>query len=199
MSSGRPVFLVYEDELSGAVMERLVSEVRPQLKIDRSIITHGNSRLLAGIAKYVGASKAGIPHIILTDLDRGACAPELLEKWSVPMLEGRMLFRVAVREVESWVMADREGISQLLGVTIAKVPQRPDECNGPKEELLNLVRRCRRGKLKKDLLPAIGSSAGVGPLYNDILGRFTRTAWNIDRAAKRSPSLQKTILRLGVF
>lgn len=199
MSAGRPVFLVHEDELSGAVMERLIAEVRPQLVVDRSIITHGNARLLAGVSKYAAASRAGIPHIVLTDLDRGACAPELLEEWSVPKLEGRMLFRIAVREVGSWVMADREGIAQLLSVTLAKVPQRPDECDDPKEELLNLVRRSRSGKLKKDMLPAIRSSAGVGPLYNDVLGTFTRTTWNIDRAAKRSPSLRRTILRLAVF
>jgi len=199
MKAGRPVFLVYEDELSGSVMQRLIAEVRPQLVIDRSIITHGNARLLAGVAKYAAASKAGIPHIVLTDLDRGAWAPKLLEEWSVPKLEGRMLFRIAVREVESRVLADREGVSHLLGVTLAKVPQHPDECDDAKEELLDLVRRSRSGKLKKDMLPAIGSSAGVGPLYNDVLGTFTRTTWSVDRAAKRSPSLRKAILRLGSF
>jgi len=180
-------------------MQRLVAEVRPQLVIDRSIITHGNARLLAGVAKYAEASRVGIPHIILTDLDNGSCAPELLAQWRVPKLEGLMIFRVAVREVESWILADRKGISQLFGVPLSKVPQRPDECKDPKQNLLNLVRRSRSGKLKKDMLPTIGSSAAIGPLYNDVLVGFARDTWNVEYAAKRSPSLRKAILGLGRF
>ena len=178
MKSGRPVFLVHEDDLGGAVMHRLIKEVRPQLVVDRSIITHGNARLLSGVAKYAAASRAGIPHIVFTDLDRSNCAPGLLAEWSVPKLDGLMLFRIAVREVEAWLLADREGLAGFLAVHIAKVPVRPDDCSDPKEVLLNLVRRSRSGRLKRDMLPVIGSSASIGPLYNEILGNFVHSLWD---------------------
>ncbi len=199
MTRGRPVWLVFEDELSGAILRRLVSEVRPQLAVDRAITTHGNARLLAGVAKYVGMSRAGFPHIVLTDLDNYHCPPELLDHWRVPPLPGLMLFRIAVREVESWVMADRSGFAALVGITLAKVPMVPDALEDPKQTLLNLVRRSRRSALKHDMLPTQGSVASIGPFYNDILGRFVREKWNITEAVKHSQSLRKAVLRLGSF
>ena len=199
MTKGRTVWLVFEDELSGALLQRLIREVRPQLTVDRSINTHGNARLFQGISKYVDMSKAGFPHIVLTDLDRSPCTPELLTRWQVPALPGLMLFRIAVREVEAWLMADRRGFADLLGVPLAKVPLDPDALEDPKQVLLNLVRRCRRTALKRDMLPAPGSVAPIGPFYNDKLMRFVREAWDIERASKHSPSLRRAVLRLGSF
>jgi hypothetical protein len=199
MAEGRPVFLIYEDELSGAVLHRLVHEFRPQLRIDLSRNTYGNSQLLGGVHKYVAASQNGIPHIILTDLDRTVCAPELLRKWEVPKLEGLMLFRIAVREIESWLLADRKGIADLFKVPLGKIAAQPDELADPKSELLSIVRRCRSGRLKQDILPASGSSASIGPFYNDILGAFVRRDWNVENAMAYSPSLRKAVQRIGSF
>jgi hypothetical protein len=199
MTKGRPIWLVFEDELSGAILQRLIHVVRPQLVVDRSRVTRGNAKLFQDIPKYASMSKAGYPHIVLTDLDRSPCPPELLSRWQVPTLPGLMLFRIAVREVESWLLADRTGFSALLGIPLAKVPLDPDALPDPKQALLNLVRRCRRTSLKRDMLPASGSVAPIGPFYNDILMRFVREEWDVDRASKHSPSLRRAVIRLGSF
>lgn len=190
---------MFEDELSGAVLQRLINEVRPQLTVDRPINTHGNAKLLKGVGRYSAMSRAGFPHIVLTDLDRSPCPPYLLTRWGVPALPGLMLFRIAVREVEAWLMADRTGFAALLGIPLSKVPLTPDELVDPKQALLNFVRRCRRSALKRDMLPATGSAASIGPFYNDILIRFVRDDWDISVATKHSPSLKRAVFRLGTF
>jgi hypothetical protein len=199
MNKGRPVWLVFEDELSGALLHRLVREIRPQLTVDRAINTRGNARLLQGVPKYADMSRAGFPHLVLTDQDRSPCPPELLQRWKVPALPGLMLFRIAEREIESWLLADRQAFASLLGIPLAKVPLNPDALDDPKQELLNLVRRSKRSKLRREMLPAHGSAAPIGPGYNDILIGFVQAEWDIQRAAQHSPSLRRTVLRLGSF
>ena len=199
MGQGREVVLVCEDALSMAVLRRLVSHARPQLMVRLPIITGSNTALFANMPKYVKASQQGVPHILLTDLDRNECAPGLMGRWDVPSLPGQLLFRVAVHEVESWILADRRGFAEMTGLPLAKLPVDPDRILDPKQYLLNLVRRCRKNRLKRDVLPEQGSSASKGVFYNDRFGEFVGANWNVDNAAKRSPSLSKALLRLGSF
>jgi len=199
MSPSREVILVCEDELSAVVLDRLVKHARPQLKIRFQVTKGSNTSLIADIPKYVRASKHGVPHIVLTDLDSVDCAPEMLRQLKVPKLHGKMLFRIAVREVESWILADQIGFAAFTGLPVAKLHILPDEIGDPKQTLMNLVRRSKKKKLKQDILPAPGSSASKGTFYNDVLGNFARATWNVDRAARSSPSLRKALLRLGSF
>ncbi len=199
MAAGREVMLVCEDQLSADILVRMVSHARPQLSIRSVEVTRGNARIAASIGKYARASQAGVAHIILTDLDRAACPPSLLAEWKVPEVPGYLLFRIAVREVEAWLLADQPGLAKFLGIPAGKISVRPDEVNDPKETLMNLVRRCRNIRLKQDILPETGSSAKKGVFYNERFGHFARKDWNIERAAKMSPSLRKALLRIGGF
>ncbi len=191
--------LVCEDQLGADMLVRLVSHARPQLSIRSVEVTRGNTRIAASIGKYARASQAGVAHIILTDLDRVACPPSLIAEWNVPEVPGYLLFRVAVREVESWLLADNTGLAKFLGIPASKISMQPDEVNDPKENLMNLVRRCRNKRLKQDILPETGSTAKKGVFYNERFGRFVRIDWNLERAAKLSPSLNKALLRIGSF
>lgn len=182
-----------------AVLRRLIAHARPQLDVRLPIVTGSNTTLFANMPKYVRASQQGVPHIVLTDLDRNDCAPGLIERLAVTSIPGQMIFRVAVREVESWILADRSGIAGMTGLPLAKLPIEPDLIEDPKQYLLNLVRRCKKSRLKRDVLPEVGSTASKGIFYNDRFGTFARTEWNVDAAAKRSPSLNKALLRLGSF
>src|SRR5438445_12986177 len=50
------------------------------------------------------------PWVVLVDLNSDAdCAPPLCTAW-LPQPAPMMCFRVAVREVEAWLFADREGL-----------------------------------------------------------------------------------------
>jgi hypothetical protein len=63
------------------------------------------------------------PWVILVDLDNDAdCAPALRQAWlSNPA--PNLCFRVAVRQVEAWLMADRETLAKFLGIPQDKIPR----------------------------------------------------------------------------
>jgi hypothetical protein len=107
------------------------------------------------------------------------------------------LFRIAVRETESWVLSDRMAFARFLGVAPAGIPNNPDDLSSdPKVALLKLVRRSSNRELKHDILPPRGSTSPVGLGYNSQLIRFVRSHWKSDRAAKHSPSLSRALIRV---
>jgi hypothetical protein len=95
-------------------------------------ITRGNSTIRRNLEKYKGASRV-IPHIVLTDLDRYTCPPALFDDWRVGVLPKSMLLRIAVREAEAWLLADRKGIADFLHAALENVPSAPELVKDPKE------------------------------------------------------------------
>lgn len=190
------IALATEDELSEVVGFRLVGEVGQALRIGLRFRKGGQGYLKANIGKFCEIARY-TPVILFTDLDRTECPPTLLRAWvgDQPLPE-HFVFRVAVRETESWLLADREALADFLGVALNRVTQSPDELADPKEALLALIRGCRNRGLKRDLLPEAGSSSKIGLGYNAVLGSFVRTNWNVDRAAANSPSLARAKLRI---
>ena len=133
------------------------------------------------------------------DLDQNPCAPQLRGQWGVTDLPKSMLFRVAVREAEAWVLADREGFAEFAGIPVNKISPTPEVLADPKRELINLVRRSRNKRLATELVPAQGSAVAIGPLYNERLGVFVRERWDVDAAMAHAPSLARTFDRLQTF
>ena len=72
------------------------------------------------------------PWIVLVDLDTDHnCAPMLCVSW-LPQLASRLCFRVAVRAVEAWLLADAERIAAFLRISRSKVPADPESLDNPK-------------------------------------------------------------------
>ena len=161
----------------------------------------GKPSLLQSINGYNNAARYA-PWIVLVDLDRDCeCAPPCARKW-LTNPSARMCFRVAVRALEAWLLADRERLAQLLGIRMSLLPTEPDRVDDPKRELVNLARRSRRRSIRDDLVPREGSSRSVGPLYTPRMIQFVedRTAgWRPDQALRVSDSLARCILRLNDF
>src|SRR5215831_7456773 len=98
----------------------------------------GKRFLLQSINGYNNAARYA-PWIVLVDLDRDCdCAPPCAQKW-LARPSTQMCFRVAVRAVEAWLLADRERLAQLLGVNAAWLPTNPDYLDDPKRELIDLA------------------------------------------------------------
>lgn len=192
------ILLAVEDELSAAVMQRLVAAVDRGFVIARIINARGNARLRADVEKFRTACHV-LPHVVLTDLDRIPCPPELLKKWGALNLPPRLLIRIAVREVESWLLADRSGIADFLAVATIKIPAEPEREVDPKQTLINLARRSRRRRLTQELTPEPGSPNQIGPLYNARLTEFVNNGWDVTRARANAPSLERTMKRLSTF
>lgn len=199
MPSDLGLAIIVEDRLSGSVAERLVAAAKPGLRIaSPPVHTGGIEKIRAQMPKYLNASHV-VPHFVLVDLDKTVCAPALLTAWQLPVSEARLLFRVAVRETEAWLLADRKGFADFAGIPVSKVPQSPELESDPKQTLVNLVRRSRKKRLVAEMVPAHGSRVSIGPLYNELLCEFVRTRWNLEAACFNAPSLAKALVRLQSF
>jgi len=192
------IALVVEDVLSLVLMEKVLAHTERGYSVLRPLVERGVGNIRKSVTKYVNASRA-LPHVVLTGLDQIRCAPLLREQWGVTDLPKSMLFRVAVRESEAWVLADRVGFAGFAGIPVNKVPAAPEILADPKQELVNLVRRSRNKRLAAELVPAQGSAVSIGPLYNERLSQFVRETWSMEAAMANSPSLARTVSRLQNF
>lgn len=191
------ILVAVEDELSAAVMGKLIQSTGR--KFAATIVNaRGYGRLKASMSKFRTACHV-LPHVVLTDLDQHPCPSALLADWKAQSLPPQLLIRIAVREVEAWLLADREGIADFLRVAKKKVPQDPEAEADPKRTMINLARKSRRQRLALELAPETGSSASIGPLYNTRLSEFVSTRWDAERARTASPSLDRALSRLTVF
>ena len=191
------VLLGVEDLLSEAVGKAVLTSVRMSSTL--TIGLKGNTYLRKKASGLNKTAKA-FPVLLLTDLDiPSSCPPELIRKWLGEPMEEGLIFRVAVMEVESWIMADREAFARFLGVSRDRVPREPDQVRNPKEKILLLAKSSRKRHVRDDILPARGSTAKVGPGYNTRLGEFARTEWDPRRAASASPSLNRSLSAIKHF
>jgi len=95
-----------------------------------------------------------------------------------------------VREVEAWLMADREGFSQYFSVNIDKIQPNTESIVNPKEYLLELIKISRKKDIRTDILPRYPSDKR-GPAYNSRLCEFVQSMWGVERAQSHSRSLDR--------
>lgn len=157
----------------------------------------GKSKLDARIPE-LNRSGAALNWLILRDLDHDSpCASALIDR----ILGGRRLsprvsLRIPVRAVESWILADVEGFAAEFGVTKQRLPGRPDDLDDPKRHLIDVCRHSTQQAVRNAMVPRSGSGRKVGPEYVSRITMFARRVWNAERAARRSPSLERTVASL---
>jgi len=153
---------------------------------------NGKPSLRQRINGYNNAARRA-PWVVLVDLDREAdCAPPLREAW-LPEPAPDLCFRVAVREIEAWLMADAETLAKFLGVPRSRIPGRPEDSDQPKAAMVNLARRSRRRAVREDMVPREGSGRPVGPAYSSRLIEYVERRWRPDIAARHAESLRRAI------
>lgn len=187
--------LATEDELSEAVGVRLIRYAFGDSSIGHKLGKQGNGYLIRNLPKFRQMARRE-PVLILTDLDNAQCPARLIEDWSSGQHFPRnLLLRVAVRETEAWILADRDGMAALLGVSRDRIPLNPEELDDPKRFLLNLARAAPRG-IRSELIVNKSATASQGIGYNRILSSFVTQSWNLVAAAERSISLGRALNRL---
>jgi hypothetical protein len=192
-----PINLAIEDELSEAALRRILRGM-PSFAVGTAYRRGGNGYLKKTIGGWNSAAK-GTPFLVLTDLDRYACPRKLISDWLRVRKHPNLLFRVAVREIESWLLADRTNLSRFLGIAERTVPANPDDLMDAKASLVVLGRKSRSGLIRDSISPRRGSTAKQGPAYNTCLSGFIRDHWDFRSASRNSPSLERTIDRLDGF
>lgn len=133
------------------------------------------------------------PWVVLVDLDQSAlCAPTLVAEWMADPPPG-LCFRVVIRAVEAWLMADAETLARYLSVPSSRIPGNPEDLPKPKEALVNVARRSRRRAIRLDMVPRPRSGRQEGPAYASRMTEFVTSTWRPEVAARHSDSLRRAI------
>lgn len=157
---------------------------------------NGKSALQKSIRGFNQAAQRQ-PWIVLVDLDREhECAPPLREEW-VPVAAPHLCFRVAVRAIEAWLLADHETLARFLRIARDRIPREPESLPDPKRALVDLARASRLRAMREDVVPRTGSGRAVGPAYTSRFIEYVQSDWRPDAAAQRSESLGRAIACLN--
>lgn len=189
-----PVHCIVE----GVVDEAAVRKVFSDSSLDAGAFHHTSIPAFEARLRRFNQAARHSPWFALCDLDRKECAPLRLRRY-LPEPAPGMCFRIAVRTVEAWFLADREGIARFLRVSRDSVPTFPEDEPAPKSRLIALARRSRSRSIREGLAPAAGDQRAVGAEYALMMSEFARELWSPRRAADRAPSLHRTIERCGNF
>jgi len=191
-----PVSVLVEGDIDEAVARRLLHQAG--LTCGTVYGKKGKRYLLDRLGKYNQAARFSA-WLVLVDLNRDAvCAPDFVRDnltYPTPCIR----FRVAVRGVEAWLLADAERLASFLGVARSGIPSNPDAQNDPKGALVRIARRSQRKQLRQDMVPRPGSGAAVGPGYTSRIKEFVTVSdhrWRPEVAAQHSDSLRRCIASL---
>lgn len=189
-----PVFqAAVEGDLDEAVVQRIAQHL--EIGIGNVYGRQGKPNLEANIAGYNAAARRW-PWVVLVDLDQDhECPAELRSEWLESEAEF-MCLRVAVRQIETWVLADTANAATLLGVRRALLPRDPDSEENSKRTLVHLAERSNRRLIREGLVPQAEGRRQVGPLYNSILRAFVLSDWSPLAASERSESLSRSLQAL---
>ena len=193
----KQIAVVAEDQLTQAVLHKCISEVLPAYSVARTEVKGGRGNVQRELGAYAALAEV-MPVLIGVDLDSGVCAPTLLGGWGRLPPQTGLLLRVAVREIESWVLADQRRVASFIGAAPNEVPRRPDRLSDPKRSLLELARAHAGSELKADLVPRNfdASYPRIGPAYNLRLCAFIAKKWRPHVAREKSASLERAMLAL---
>jgi hypothetical protein len=133
--------------------------------------------------------------MVIVDLDNDECPARLVDEWCGGA-EHKLIFRVAVREIEAWLLADHERAAAFLGVRKDVLPINCDAIPDPKNFLVGLARQSSKRMIREGIVPRVGSGRSTGPQYTSLLGGFAAEQWDPLHAAQRSTSLDRCIKAL---
>lgn len=193
-----PITAAVEGVVDEAVLTRIAHHLG--LRVGTVHGRQGKGDLLRALPGYNNAARFA-RWTVLIDLAKDCdCAPPCRERW-LPTPSRQMVFRIAVRSIESWLLADRNRIAEFLGIRPSLVPSDPDRLEVPKGALVGLARRSRRDSVRTELVPREDSGRRIGTLYAARLIEFTEdvaNGWRPDVASRFSESLARCLRALEV-
>ena len=177
--------------MSGWVARRALS-TRPAGYAIGAVFSHGGFGYLKKQAPAFNNAAKGCPFLLLTDLDRCPCPPQLIEEWLGRPKHPHLLLRVAVREVESWLLGDAVGLGRFLKLRSPLSVPDPESLANPKQTLLGAAEKSPSRLMREALLWRDERSGRLsqGPDYNGTLARFVSCHWDVAAARLKCRSLK---------
>ncbi|MEP0859270.1 hypothetical protein [Trichocoleus sp. DQ-U1] len=193
-----PINLVVEDALSEAVLKEMLKQSQRPFSVGNCLHGRGNGYIKKNISGLNHGAK-GMPYLVLTDLDNAECPLSLISSWLPQPRHPNLIFRVAIKEVEAWLLAHREAFAEFLNISVNLIPGDVDEIPDPKQLLINLARKSKKRNLRDAIVPDSNSTAKIGKDYNGQLIQFVQQNWQVEPAQASSGSLQRAMNALMNF
>jgi hypothetical protein len=195
----RWIYLSGEDEVAEALARRCVERVLPELTFQSIRPRQGGiDGVIEKFPSYLDTSR-NYPFFVMIDLDRKECPPsaraDLLTKHNITDLPRQFILSIVKRESEAWLLGDSDGIAEYLGIPDQGITGNPEELPDPKGAIIQLAKTSPR--YRDEICPDAKGDAKVGPGFNFRLTEFVKRQWNIETAAKRSPTIMRTLERLN--
>lgn len=184
-----------EGELDATVAARLITFCGAIPGLKR--VAGGKSKLDPLLPKYI-ASAAMLPWLVIRDLDRDEdCAPSLVRKLA-PQGASLLCLRIAVRQIEAWLLADREALSSYLRIPISRLPRNPENSLDAKRTVIDAARLSKSKGIRAGMVPSASSGASEGPEFSAMMGEFAQNYWRpaVARDLDEKSSLARAISRL---
>jgi len=132
------MMVVVEGDTDLPYVRKLVADAG--LTVTSEVDAGGKGNIDRDLLKYNSMGK-GMPVVVLRDLDHDAlCGAAFVSQLNVKRARWFRL-RLAVRELESWVLADAPGLSKFMGIDAKWLPGNPDSEADPTRSLLDLAAR----------------------------------------------------------
>jgi len=193
-----PINLVFEDALSEAVLKEMLKQSQRPFSVGNCLNQRGYGKIKKIISGLNYAAK-GMPYLVLTDLDKAECPLVIISEWLTQPKHPNLLFRIAVKEVEAWLLAHREAFAEFLGISVSLIPANVDEIPDPKQLLIYLAKKSKKRNLRDAIVPDRNSTAKIGKDYNGQLIQFVQNNWQVEAAQVNSRSLQRAMNALINF
>lgn len=170
----------------------------PGVSYFRPVRGTGKQNVDMRLAGLNAVSHFGRPILVLRDLDHDAsCAPKLVKKL-IKDSHDNFLLRICVRELEVWLMADRNNFAKYCGCKISTIPKDPELLADPKATIVGWADAGSASKLRSHLTAArakgVPEWAALGQWHSD----FAENHWDILAAIEsgRAPSLGRAFAAL---
>lgn len=189
-----PVSFAVEGDTDEAAVRRMATHLG--IVVHEVFVRNGKANVLKALPGLNGSAQAQ-PWFVLVDLNGDTrCVPEAVRA-HLPNPASQMRFRIAVRALESWILADKRGFARFFGVPTARVPNAPEAELDPKTSVIELARLSKKNIVRKGMPPRNGSGRRTGELYASLLIEFATTHWDLESARKVAPSLDRAMQRLN--
>lgn len=186
-----PLAIATEDPLSEAVVLKILKSLGVDYGTPQLLGMGGSGNLKSRMKSWVQMASFSTV-ILLTDLDEVVCPVKLVSDWLGNYEKpDNLIFRVAVKEVEAWLLADSSAAKALLGSKL-KLPNCVDELIDPKQHLLQAAKFSKKS-IREELIRYDGSNVYQGLGYNNLLSGWVAEEWCPVKASELSPSLGRAI------
>jgi hypothetical protein len=190
--------IVVEDYLTESIIKKILRNYENKFFISAILGKCGFGYIKNRIDDFNKTTKS-LAFLIIADLDQYECPPQIIKEWLHHPKNPNLLFRIAVKEIESWLLADRINFAKYFAISHNLIPKDVELIDDPKNFLINLARKSPKRDIRESIAPKFHSTAKIGPNYNDCLSIFVQKKWQFYEAAKNSVSLMKTLNSLDNF